>query len=419
VPDNRHVDSPRDSRILSYAWLGLLLVALHLVIGHRIRLAEWTVKPQTNAALEEAVQWTRGRLALETNEYEVARDGGQRYNVVGLAFTLLSVIGLSLSGIGGAAEGTFHPPYYVLLVFAPLPIAAFYSFRRVVGDPRWGALLAGYLLAATGLLPILTVCGAAHGGSIYFINHVLAVTGLLIFAADLLGPRRYWPAVCGLLLAAWSRQMTALYVLPWLWIAWSDDRSTARARPRVGRALRICLVGTAVLAAVPMALNAAKFGSPLDTGYARLYEGRTDPIGARGGGALFSPRYAPSNARAMNTALPVPDLRRGELYIDAAGVNGASIWLTNPLLLGVAITLPRWWRDPARRALMLGTLPVIAGLLLYHTSGSNDAGYYRYALDFVPVWLAVIAPHLVTRRALPWTLAATAWSAVYFSALPG
>ena len=400
----------------------LFVTSLYLAIGHRVRLSEWNVQSRTNAALEEAVAWKAGRLDLTENTYEVARVGEKRYNVVGLAFVLLSVVGTTLTELGGGSAGTFHSPFYVLFVAVPLFVGAFMALGMAARSITWGAVLAGYLLAGTSLLPVLEQCRGTHGGSVYFINHVLAVTGLLILCGDLLGRRRIWPALIGLALAAWSRQMTALYALPLIWLAWRGGAgsgvSGAGSAAPGRRSLRIALIGVALVAAVPMTLNYLKFGSPFDTGYSRIYEGRSDAIGRRGQAELFGLRYLERNAWAMNVEVPPWDVRRGVLQPVPAGTDGGSIWFTTPILLGVFVTARQWWRDAARRALMLGTLPVIAGLLLYHTTGANDAGHYRYALDFIPVWLMVIAPYATSPRGRPWTLGCLAFSAVYFSLLP-
>lgn len=404
----------RQSRLHILGVFILFLVALQLSVGHRVRLTQWHVQSQSNAALDEAVAWKDGRLNITENTYEVARVGENRYNVVGLAFVLIALVGTTLTEIGGGAKGTFHAPFYVLFVAMPLVVAAFASLREAARSTVWGATLAAYLLIGTSLLPVLEQCrGTAHGGSIYFINHVLAVTGLLLMCADLLGPRKIWPAVIGLALAAWSRQMTMLYALPLLWIAWRTGAAASSKRP-----MRIAVIGVLLITLFPMTLNYLKFGNPFETGYSRIYEGRTDPIGRRGQEQLFGLRYLAHNAWAMNAEIPSFDIRRGALQPVIAGRDGASIWFTTPLLIGILTTLRKWWADATRRALVLGSLPVIAGLLLYHVTGSNDAGHFRYALDFIPVWFIVIAPFTLTPRGKRWTLACLAFSATYFSLLP-
>lgn len=412
--DSGNPSADNEPRWKLYACFALLLVCLHLTVGPRVRLSQWQVFAESNAALEEALRWKEGSLALRLNDYEVARVGENRYNVVGLAFVFISLVGTSLTALTGGPPGTFYPPYYVALVALPLILAAYGAFRGQMRSSVWAAVLTGYLIAGTSLVPVLQRCGGAQGGSVYDINHVLAVVGLLLFASDLLGPRRLWPAMIGLALAAWSRQMTALYALPLLGLTFMGGP----AGPSPRRRRWIVLVGLAVTAAVPLALNTLKFGNPFDTGYGRLYEGRRDPIGRSGHEKLFGLRYVPEHLRAMNSAFPSWDIRAGTLYPDTSDVNGGSIWLTCPLLIAVFLTLPQWWRDRPRRWLMLATLPVIAGLACYHTTGAMGAGCYRYSLDFIPIWFMVIAPYVTTGRFAGWTIGCLAYSALYFNLLP-
>lgn len=422
--------APDEPRWKVYACLGLLLAGLYLVVGPRIRLSRWSVHPKTNMALTEALQWRRGRLALPADyrTYETARAGDHVYNVVGLSFVLISVVGTMLSAWAGALPGTFYTPYYVACIALALPLLAFWAFKTRVKSSAWAAVLAAYVVAGTCLTPILQIC---RSGGVYYINHVLAVDGLLIFTAALLGRRPAWLAAIGLCLAVWSRQMTCLYALPFLWIAWRHGRrqggdeaprphpdNNASRRPRLGRPWVIAAAAVVVIAAVPMTLNTLKFGNPFDTGYQRLYEGRTDPIARRAQMCFYGPRYIPVHARAMNINFPRMDIRGGSLYLDCSDTNGASIWLTCPLLFAVFVTCRRWWSDRPARVLMLGTLPVILGLMGYHTTGANQAGYYRYALDFIPIWLVVVAPYICEGRWKWITPACLAYSALYFRLVP-
>lgn len=402
------------SRSLLWSCLALLLIGLYLLVGDQLRLSQWNVTPQANAALDEALAWKRGTFAMKYNTYEVAHVGDRCYNVVGLAFTLISVVATTLThGLGGGAE-EFHAPWFVAIVALPIPLLAYAAFLRQTRSPPWAAVLAGYLILATPLRSVLAMCG---GGSIYYINHALAVTGLLLIADDLLGRQRIWPAVVGLALAAWSRQMTCFYALPILWTAWAQGRHAASEGPAPLRAKRrrriIAAAGVALVAAVPMSLSAWKFGNPFDTGYPRMYAGRSDPISRQAQECFWGVRYVPMHAWAMNLAYPRWDIRGGALYAVTAHRDGAAIWLTSPLCLGVLLTARRWWRDPPRRALMLASLLVIAGLWGYHTTGSRDCGHYRYALDVVPVWLLVIAPYTEVPRGRRWTLACLAYGAMY------
>jgi hypothetical protein len=416
----------REGKASVCACLALLLIALYLTTGPKIRLSQWQVTPAGNVALEEALAWKQGRLSLSRDYYEDAEVDGKHYNAVGLAFVIMSVIGTSLTEWAGGAPGTFAPLLYVSMVALPLPFVAFWAFRSVVRSSAWAAVFSFYLIAGTSLLPALILCG---GGTIYRLNHVLAVVGLLVFSTDLLGRRRVWPAILGLTLAVWSRQMTCLYALPLLWFVWRDigqsgtpaDEQSSPAPSSAGkwprRRLILTILTLVFIAAVPMTLNTLKFGSPFESGYRLLYAGRIDTIAQQAHRHFFGPGNIRMHAIAMNLAFPSWDVRGGSLYAVTSEINGGSIWLTSPLLLGVFVTARSWWRDRCRRVLMLSTIPVIAGLMCYHTTGALHAGYYRYSLDFIPIWLLVIAPHTGGRRGMLWTLACLAYSTLYFNVL--
>jgi len=422
---------PREPPLRILAYFALLLVGLYLVAGPRVELAKWRVEPGGNAALEEAIRWKQGRLDVEMTDYEVTTLNGKRYNVVGLAFTIISVLATTLNNWVGGRPDEFFPTHYVLIVALPLPLVGFWAFRRATGSSPHAALLTAYLIAGTALLPVVRMCQV---GSIYMVNHVLAVVGLLIFADDLLGPRRIWPAGLGLLLAAWSRQLTTLYALPLLWFALQsrlgnappDVPTDASRKPfsqsRRGGQVSILnhqfLIASAFALATlagPMTLSYLKFGNPFDTGYTGAMLTHHDPVGRRAHDKLFSTSYIKYHLLAMNVDYPLWDIRAGTLYPLRDHLNGGAIWLTSPLFLAVFVTAPKWWRDPRRRLLMLSTLPVIAALMCYHTTGCEGSGSYRYFLDYAPIWLLVIAPYLTTPRATRWTVACLAYSALYFN----
>jgi hypothetical protein len=83
----------------------------------------------------------------------------------------------------------------------------------------------------------------------------------------------------------------------------------------------------------------------------------------------------------------------------------------------VLISAGRWWRERSARALMFGTVPVMIGLAMYHSPGFMEHGYNRFALDFLPVWLLVVAPYSIggARNWRSWLTAGfAAWGLMYF-----
>lgn len=432
-------------------WVVGLLAVLTVLGWHWVGLFHWEIPENSNSAFREAVAWRHGTMALGPPYYELAPFGGKHYNVVGPLFTALCVVGIQITQWLGGPADTFAPGLLTLAIALPLPLALFGSYRAVGMSNAWAAALALHAIVGTSLWANL---GNLRGGDLYSINHVLALVGLSLLLGDLLSKRRIWPAGIGLCIAVWSRPMTCLYAAPLLWIAW---RGPSRCRPspwesppreppdllRVseiapnsaasnspsnlpGRRLEFnrrrriltAVAFIALAAAVPMTLSTIKFGNPLDSGYPRMFDNDRNDADARDARRQFlGPLHWPKHFRAMFISVPTIEIRQGRLMIDAVDTPGTAIWLTNPLVLAVALTVRRWWADRARRALMLASFAVLLGVAGYHNTSAQNSGCYRYALDFLPIWFAVAAPYLTGPRARDWALLAMTWSVAYFLVL--
>ncbi|RIK68501.1 MAG: hypothetical protein DCC65_02585 [Planctomycetota bacterium] len=387
-----------------------MLVAIQLALGPKIRLSQWGIAAESNAAVMEGAAWLQGRLDLPNQGtdpahkrmHDTACYDGKVYNVFPplLAFLTVALAPLHKFLLGRA--DIWVQSTHLLFVFWPLPITGFFVFRRQVGDSAWAAVLTVAWMGGTALLP--NIAGASTG-LLGQINHVLSQVGLLILAADCLGRRRIWPSLIGLAISTWTRQMTALFALPLLWVAWKEKK--------LGR----CLAGLAVVAAPLLILNHLKFGSPLDFGYRHIYVNRDEePLARRcRQHGLFSPHFLPENFYYMHIAPPrVDEVSLTRIHVLSAGQHGTSIWITSPFLVFVLISAGPWLRDPTRRALMLGTLPVMLGNLCYHGTGFLQDGYNRFALDFLPIWLVVAAPWTRGGWRTWLFLGCVAWSLLYF-----
>jgi hypothetical protein len=393
----------------------LMLAALQLALGPKVRLSQWGISAESNAAVAEGIAWVRGRLdiphpdgtdLLHHRLHDTAYFNGKVYNVFPPLMTFLTVLLHPLHQWLEVPPEQWLPWCYTLLVFWPLPVAGFVTFRKQVADSAWAALLTVAWMGGTALLPNLH---AAQTGLLGQIDHVLSQLGLLILAADLLGRQRIWPGLIGLAVSTYTRQITFLYGLPLLWVAWRQGRGH----------LITGLVGLAVVAAPLLTLNWLKFGNPLDFGYRYIYAGREhESMAARCTQfGTFSPHFIPENIHYMHLAPPRIELSLTYIKISDANRNGTSLWITTPLALFVFFSVGSWWSNGPRRLLMLGTLPVIFGLLCYHSPGFVQHGYNRFALDFLPIWLAVIAPRTRGGWRTWFTLACTAWSLLYFQAV--
>ncbi len=414
----------------------LTLAAIQLVAGPKMRLSQWNIEADSNAALAEGTAWLKGRLDIppfrngeldwsyapaegfakepdsRLHDTAASPDGEKSYNVFPPLMAFLTVALAPLHGLLEHPQGMWLPQAYVLLVFWPLPIVGFVVFYRRTRDSAWAGLLTLAWIAGTAVLPNLH---EARTGLLGQIHHVVSQVGLLIFAADMLGRQRIWPSIIGIAIATYTRQITFLYGLPLLWVAWQHGR----------RQVIMAVVGLAVVASPLLTLNYLKFGNPLEFGYRYIYVGReTGYMGARClRYGTFNPRFiwgvddGHGNFYYQHLALPRVEPSLMEIKISDDNQNGQSIWITNPLLLLVFLGARCWWRDKKSRILMLGTLPVLIGVLCYHSPGYMEHGYSRFALDYLPIWLVVLAPQTRGRWRTWFTLACTAWSLLYFQAI--
>ncbi|MBN2559871.1 MAG: hypothetical protein JXQ75_02945 [Phycisphaerae bacterium] len=407
----------REPRWRVIACFLLMLAAIQLVTGPKIRLSQWQADARSNAGIAEGIAWLHGRLDLpcdgdpddpENRMHDTASYNGKSYNVFPPFMAIWTVILSPYHDLLLVPEGMWMPGPLALLVFWPLPIVGFIVFRRRVGDSAWAGLLTVAWMAGTAVLPNLH---EAQTGLLGQIHHVVSQVGLLVLAADVLGRQRIWPGLIGLAISTYTRQITFLYGLVLLWPAFRHGGY---------KRLALCGVGLAVIAGPLLTLNTLKFGNPLDFGYRHIYVGREDGyMGARClAYGTFHPHFIPENLYYMYVAPPrVSEVSLTNVQISDSNQNGTSLWITTPLACWVFIAATRWWRDRKGRILMLGTLPVMIGLLCYHSPGYMEHGYSRFALDFLPIWLVVVAPHTRGGWRTWLTLGCTAWSLLYFQAI--
>ena len=213
---------------------------------------------------------------------------------------------------------------------------------------------------------------------------------------------RRWPLLAGLALglAAGSRLPMGL-ALPLLLAMYAWPIS--RWRPT--RDHVALLAGVAIVALPIAAYNLARFGSPIDFGYARIPSGEfglvTDEPWFRHG--LLSPLYIPRHLYAM--------LLQSFEWVDVVpflrpSITGLSLTLSAPFLFFAA----RAWSVRARQPLMPVALLSVGLILLpdvLHGSWGFAQFGYRFALDAVPVLLLLLG-WAYRKRATPWLVAAIA-----------
>jgi hypothetical protein len=235
--------------------------------------------------------------------------------------------------------------------------------------------IADYWLASFGafgtLLFTLTI-----EGDFYYLAHLEAM--LLTFLALIEWKDRGRPWVMGLLigLAALARPTLILVAVPF------GVALLAEAKDRVKVALAF---GIPLLAAVAVTgwWDWVRFGSVTETGYGIAWI--TAPLERLRAQGLFSIDHVPTNlALFVGGGYSVRDAFPWLVPSN----QGQSVLLTMPaLLIAVGATFRERLNQVLWAAAILTAIPVF---LYYGGGGANTYGY-RYALDFVPFLIALVA----------------------------
>ncbi|CAO4153384.1 hypothetical protein LPLAFNJD_LOCUS3930 [Methylorubrum aminovorans] len=271
------------------------------------------------------------------------------------------------------------------LSLSVLSLLAWSRIFRALAVERWPAL---WLLAALAFAsPLYQVTLRSDG--VWFFSQTLA---FLMMSLSL------WAVICraslplaGLFvgLAFLCRQMAIFYPLFLLVLALPRDRPLLANPTSVARAA--LLAGLPVVAAIAVycAYNAARFGSPFETGYAYIHNpGQDSFIWHRiTGTGLFSRDYLLFNMLYLFLQGTHFEFS-GPRLMDLVGFDkaGTSILVASPwLLLAFYARLDRvFWAGAA-------TIAVIAGItLFYHSNGAEQIATQRYVLDWLPILMVLM-----------------------------
>lgn len=348
---------------------------------------------EDNLNIGEAVAWWRGTFELPFRRLDTALFEGRILNAYPPMMTLIAA-----AVVPFCAEGV---PQVLLAVLLGLPLPGLACWVMLKRTRRvWMAVvLALALVCGTSVLPVLR--WALRSSQVYHVNHVLAVAGQLVMLAEFFGRRRVGVMGVGLMLAAWSRQLTAFYAIPVIWAAWRGAEVASGAgmssrRARMVQAAAVCTV----VAGVPATLNTLKFHRPWDFGYRYIYEGVESEQADCARIGIFSPAFIPRNAYALN--LGFPKLKREyHGWRLVTNFQGTGIWWTSPLLLYLLPAFRMIVMDAASRVWLAAAALVVVGILMYHTTGMFHQGHHRFSTDFVPVLFALLAPRWDAARR-PW-----------------
>lgn len=389
---------------------------------------------EDNLQIGEAQAWWRGALELPHRAMDTALHDGHIYNVYPPGFTLIAA-----AAVGIWREGVPHL-LLVILLGLPGPFLAYRLFRVRVGRMEPAIWLAIAMVLGTSFLPVVE--RTLRTSQVYFVNHAIAVLGLLILLAEHYGRQRIGLMALGLAAAAWSRQLTLLYLPVLIAAAFpppvagqvpgsapfappgaSHQPSIAQAAPPFHGSWRkwaVPALALTVIAGVPMFLNTLKFQNPFDFGYRYIYVDlpTESPQAEAAKIGLFSPHFIETNAYYFNLSFPSCVWLHGRPRLKSSSM-GTGVWWTTPLLLMLPLGLRRIIRRREDWPLLLTSLLVLSAILMYHTTGWAQRGFNRFSLDVLPVWLALLAPDFAAAkgwRAVLWR-GAIVWSVVYFAML--
>ena len=391
---------PRSRRLRT----GVGLVFVLLICAALFQARAWqpykVFAGKDNVQIAEAQSWWLGRLHLPERWFDTALVEDRAYSHFPPLFSFLAAT------VVPVFDGV--PQWLVfLIIVVPVPVLAFRLFWVRTGLTFPSIVLTVALVCGTSLWPIID--RTLRGGEPYFVNHTLATIGLCIFLTEYFGRRRAWLAGGGLVVAALSRQLTFVYALPLVVMTWKGaDRSRGRLFPVAGSCLLIVMT--------VMGANALKFGHPLDNGYMRIYEGRSDALASFAHEhGLFSVRFLPKNLYYATVGLPKVEQEQNAIWPDfKPNPWGTGILWTTPLLLWLVIDFRRVWRERRNRPLMIAVAAIFAALMCFHTTGYAQRGFNRFSLDYVPALLALLAP-VSMKPGRRWiSVAMVAWSVVYF-----
>ncbi|MEP6638016.1 MAG: hypothetical protein ABJC39_01585 [Chloroflexota bacterium] len=306
------------------------------------------------------------------------------------------------SGLKPGTLDTATEPGGTFLVISPLPIVPYLLFVPIEaawGASRWIVSCVLGVAAAWLMLPLarrygpggsttrwLAVLGAfgtllwtqSISGNFYYLAHVEAMLFTLGALIEWGGRRRPWVIALGIGLAGLARPTVLLAAIP-LGIGLLMG---ARDRWRTAVAF-----GIPVLAVVGVTAfyNAARFGSPLETGYGISTLSNKTLIEARAKG-VFSLRHVADNLHTL--FVQGFSFRGHPLPHPVPSSYGHSILLTTPALL-----IALWTGIRSRTAVVLWSSAFLIAipLLLYYGGGGFWTYGYRYALDVTPFLLALVA----------------------------
>lgn len=301
------------------------------------------------------------------------------------------------------------------IIFPPLPALLAMPFIAIKGFAAFkGFILLALTAGCVSLLiwrQIFSALDVEHRDSLWLLmalacasplySVMLRADGVWFFAQSvgfLMMSASLWAVICrkslplaGLFvaLAFLCRQMAIFYPLFLVFLAMPREQGLVQGVRAVFRPVLLAAIPVVIALGLIFAYNAARFGNPLDTGYAYIHNpGVESFIGRRIADlGLFSRDYLVFNAlylfvQGVHFEFTGPHLTQ-VTGLDKAGV---SLLIASPwLLLAVYARLDRVFAAGAV------VVAIIAGItLFYHSNGAEQINTQRYALDWLPILVVLM-----------------------------
>jgi len=277
-------------------------------------------------------------------------------------------------------------PYLLFVPFHPLWSAASWIIPATVGTVAgWLALPlarrygpegpAAYWLAALGAFGTLLFTQAIWG-NFYYLAQVEAMLLTFLALIEWSGRRRPWLVAVCFGLAALARPTVGLAVIPFGILLLIESKERVRAAVEFAAPVLAALAITAWW-------DWVRFGSVLETGYGlSTISPQLAELRAQG---MFSLSHLKSNISlfiggGFGVSDSLPSMRPNP--------DGQSMLLTTPALL---IAVGAGLKSRTSLVMWSAAAMIAIPVFLYYGGGGADTYGYRYALDFTPFLLALVA----------------------------
>jgi hypothetical protein len=403
----------------------LVLIAASLAYLPLLNWQDPSLKHTDNPSLLEARSLLRGTITLPERAHDTALHRGEPVNVFQPGQTLFFL--LQLAALGERALDVFQVQIFLLFTLSTVLLGL------ALLDLSKGRLVVSVSLAVSAMLgaPYIATLRLMMVGSVYRVNHCLSalfVIGLLV----LIGRRSsneeglFLIGACIGAAMLFRGQNVLLLGLPLSFLLQSSDGTAWRIREAlatptarkelVGPVARLALCP--ILAIVIIAgFQTARFNDPFETGYAAIYEGRSDYLADRAHRhGLFSLHFLPENLDRTLFAFPGFEFDGWRITRIIADPRGNSLLMSQPILL-LGLCLWRSVKHARAQSFLLTSLMLAIPVWMYHNPGFYAPGYMRLSLDYLFLWiatLAVLVGYGKRSRVLQWGMCVAAGLALLY-----